>query len=127
MTRTKIQASAILVAASMLVSTISMGAAERAPIQESINQAAKTLAVKVAPALQSSTAAGTATRRGRAAQDPVPSVRNRQASCGCGLPRWVKYALVGAAAAGGGYAASQIGNHGERGNHGPMDNDATRK
>ena len=29
-----------------------------------------------------------------------------------GMPGWVKYTLVGAAAAGGGYAFSQVGHHG---------------
>jgi hypothetical protein len=29
-----------------------------------------------------------------------------------GMPAWVKYSLVGAAAAGGGYALSQVGHHG---------------
>ena len=84
MTRMNTQASAVLVAASMLASTIGIGASERAPLQESISQAAKVLAAQ-SPATQPSTAAkGMTTRRNAAAQDPVPSVRNRQASCGCG-------------------------------------------
>lgn len=128
MTRTKTQASAVLVAASMLASTIGIGAAERAPLQESISQAAKVLAAQT-PASQPSTAAkGMTPRRDGAAQDPVPSVRARPAPCGCGIPSWLKYTLIGAAAAGGGYAASQIGHHGGHdGQHGPMDTDATRK
>src|SRR6266849_3520093 len=106
MTRTKTQASAVLVAASMLASTIGIGAAERAPLRESISQAAKVLAAQT-PAPQPSTAAkGTTTRRDGAAQDPVPSVGMRPASCGCGIPSWMKYTLIGAAAAAGGYAAS---------------------
>ncbi|HEX9366702.1 MAG TPA: hypothetical protein VF921_08745 [Vicinamibacterales bacterium] len=129
MTRTKTQASAVLVAASMLASTIGIGAADRAPLQESINQAAKALAAQVTPASQSSIAAkAMTTRRDGGAQDPVPSVRMRPASCGCGIPSWVKYTLIGAAAAAGGYAVSQIGHHGGHGGpRGPMDTDGTHR
>jgi hypothetical protein len=129
MTRTKTQVSAVLVAASMLTSTIGIGAAERAPLQESISHAAKALASQSTPASVPSKAAnGTTTRHDGAAQDPVPSVRARQASCGCGIPSWLKYTLIGAAAAGGGYAASQIGHRGgHEGQRGPMDTDGTRR
>ena len=123
MTRTKTQASAVLVAATMLASTTGIGAAERSPLQESINQAAKALAAQATPASRPSTD-GVTTRRDGAAQDPVPSVRMRPAKCGCGFPSWLKYTLVGAAAAGGGYALSQIGHHGgHHGPRGPMDTD----
>ena len=127
MTRTQTQASAVLVAATMLASTMGIGAAERAPLHESIGQAAKALAAQANPAQPSAAAKGMTTRRDGVAQDPVPSVRNRQSSCGCGIPSWVKYTLIGVAAAGGGYAASQLGHHDGHGGRGPMDTDGTRK
>jgi len=94
----------------MLASTMGIGAAERPQLTDSIKKAAKTLAVQ----------------RNASAQDPVPSVRASRASCGCGFPSWLKYTLIGAAAAGGGYAVSQIGHNGH-GQRGPMDNDGGRR
>lgn len=121
MTRVKSKASAVIVAATMLSSTIGLGAAERTGLQDSINQAAKVLAAQPAAASKSS-----ARRDG--SQDPVPSVRARPASSGWGIPTWLKYTLVGAGAAGGGYALSQLGHHGGHdGSRGTTDNDATRR
>jgi hypothetical protein len=105
----------------MLASTMGIGAAERPLLQESINKAAKTLAARSSAAPQTAASSPQAS-----SQDPVPSVRASRASCGCGFPSWLKYTLVGAAAAGGGYAVSQIGHNGH-GQRGPMDNDGGRR
>jgi hypothetical protein len=117
----KTQAWAALVASSMLASTMGIGAAERPQLKESINKAAKTLAARSSAAPQAA-----ASQRNASAQEPVPSVRASRASCGCGLPSWLKYTLIGAAAAGGGYAVSQIGHNGHD-QRGPMEKETGRR
>lgn len=130
MARMKTQVWAVLVASSLLSSMVGIGAAEREPaastpppaplLRDAINHAAVALAVESSRAPQLAT-----NRRDGSTQDPVPSVRARPVRSG-GFPSWLKYTLIGAAAAGGGYAVSQIGHH-DHGGRGPMDNDPMRR
>ena len=65
-------------------------------------------------------------RRHRHEDDPAAepeSHRSRHHSHG--MPGWVKYTLVGAAAAGGGYALSQVGHHGSGNDGRRIDSDVS--
>jgi hypothetical protein len=60
--------------------------------------------------------AGAAKETARASQEPGAPQGRDPRGCSCGLPSWLKYSLIGVAAAGGGYALSQAMGHG--GEHG---------
>jgi hypothetical protein len=105
----------------MFASAIGIGAEERPQFQDAINHAAKALAITSARAPLAATSLLPAV-----GQDPVPPVRARPSSS-CRIPSWLKYTLIGAAAAGGGYAAAQIGHDGGHRDRGGSDNDVPRR
>lgn len=110
---------AVVVVSSLLSPTAMVGAADResttaptaAQFHASIAQVLATMAMP--PALSGSIQAAQASRE----QEPPEASRQsrRSQSCSCGIPSWLKYTLVGATAAGGGYALSQATNHGGEG------------
>jgi hypothetical protein len=120
---------AIVVAFGLLSSTVIIGAAERESttsatptasqeqFRASLTQAIATVATL--PAASGSTQTAKASQD----QEPPQGRRSRRSEpCSCGIPSWIKYSLIGAAAAGGGYALSQVGHRGdggERGMNGP--------
>lgn len=128
MTSIKTQVWAAFLVSSLLSSSIGIGAADHgavtpappaAPLRDAISHSVLGLAA------ESSRPRTSANRRDAAAQDPVSSARVRPA-CGCRFPSWLKYSLIGAAGAGGGYALSQMG-HQDHGRRGQGDNDANAR
>jgi hypothetical protein len=111
---------AIVAASCVMSSTAFIAATEReasglAPAQQEQFRASIAQAIATVPAASASTPAA----RASLDQDPPQGRRPRASEgCSCGMPRWLKYSLVGVAAAGGGFALSQIGNH-EGGDRGP--------
>ena len=116
MARMKSHLWAIIVASSLLSSTLGIGATERdatsagvTPGQQEQFRASILRAVASRPL---GSGRGLTTRRD-VAQEPVqPQPARVSRGCSCGIPTWLKYTLVGAAAAAGGYGLSRVGHHG---------------
>jgi hypothetical protein len=109
-------------------STAFIGAAEReptgvAPAPQQQFRASIVQAMATLPVASGSPQAA----RARQDQDPQPGRQPRTSQgCSCGIPGWLKYSLVGVAAAGGGYALSRIG-HDDGGDRGPNDRGGVRR
>jgi hypothetical protein len=118
MRQMKTRMGAIAVAVSLLSSTAMLGAQDdrgsMAPVatQESLRGS-------IARAVATLSGASGVAQGARTSHQESPEAR-RPPSCTCGLPSWVKYSLIAAAGAAGGYALSQIDHHG---GHGGFDKD----
>ena len=124
MTGVKARLSIVVMVSSLLSSTGAPAAADSVlpsrggAAQEGFRRSMTQAIAAVASAREASV------RRDRT-QDPVDPPRSRTSQrCSYGIPAWLKYALVGAAAAGGGYAVSQIDHHG---GHGPQASDGLQR
>jgi hypothetical protein len=103
---------AIVAASSVMSSTAFIGAAEREATLAPAQQAQFRASISQAIAAPSLTGAATQTPQASQDQDPPQGRRPRVSQgCSCGMPGWLKYSLIGVAAAGGGYALSQINHH----------------
>jgi hypothetical protein len=132
MVQMKTKMCAVVLAASLLSSTTMIGAADHgkttpAMAAESQEQFHVSLRQAIAAIATRPMASGSI-QTARASQDQISSQESRPRitqSCSCGIPSWLKYSLIGVAAAGGGYALSQaVGGHGRGDDRGRRMNDA---
>ena len=116
MARVKSQLWAIVVASSLLSSTVGIEATERDPASAGVTpgqQEQFRASILRAVASRPLGRGQALTTRRDVAQEPVqPQPSRVSRGCSCGMPTWLKYTLVGAAAAAGGYGLSRVGHHG---------------
>lgn len=121
MARVQSRVWALVVASSLLCSTAGIGAAERdatstgEPGRQARQFRASIASAIAAVASRSAQRGPLSTASREVMQEPAPQPSRVSPGCSCGIPAWLKYTMIAAAAAGGGYGLSQLGHHGEGG------------